>query len=455
MVQSMPRYCPRCSAPLAENQRICSRCGFNLDAASLAGLNAEQEPALQQQDQQNFPPATLLQQATQQAQISQHPSAPPQISQHPFPQQPQISMHPLPLPAQQISQHPFASPSPQISLHPQPVQPISQHPEASQLADVPTLVQPAIQVAAPRRKRSKWPVLVLILLVVLIIVGAAGYAGYTHFAHRAPTQTPISTSNINSTAVDYAGVDVTLLSVQRSQIFLDDPNIDAVNTDQTTTMMLRLAIQAQNKGSAPVNMLYEQIAHLVLPGGKIVNPVYVKSIPGIASGDTQTAKVDFVVPAKSPLDQLVLRLGAANEAQMDIPLMANADLSKYAPKTVKLNGSVAYQNLNWSLVNATLQLSVDGQQAGNGMQFVTITLKVDNKQLEQPAIPGSPFDYLRLKAGNTTATPENSSLPLMLAKGDTGKTGEVTFQAPQNATALTLVFQQANGFDGATLNFHL
>jgi hypothetical protein len=43
----------------------------------------------------------------------------------------------------------------------------------------------------------------------------------------------------------------------------------------------------------------------------------------------------------------------------------------------------------------------------------------------------------------------------MFAKGETGKTGTVTFMVPQNATSLTLLFQQIGGFDARTLTFQL
>jgi len=315
-------------------------------------------------------------------------------------------------------------------------------------------MQPTEQPVSPAKIRSKKPVLIALVLLVLLVLGGVGYVGYTSFAHRAPTQTPITTTTIHSTAISYAGVDVTILSVQRSQTFLDDPNVTSDGSAQTSTAMVRLNLQAQNTLTTPVNMLYDKIARLVLPGGKIVNPIYVKAIPTIAPGTTQPAKIDFVVPAASKTDQLVLQLGANNEAQLDIPLTTNADISQYGPKTEQMSGQVVYQGLNWSLVNATTQLSVDGQQASSGMHFVTVTLKVDNT-LQQPAITGSPYDYLRLKAGNVTVSPLDSTLPLMFAEGETGKTGTVTFMVPQNATSFTLLFQQTGGFDAQTLTFQL
>jgi hypothetical protein len=600
MVQTTPRHCPRCNTPLAENQRICARCGFNLDAVQ-PGPNASQEsyPG-QMAPHATYPPRSQ--------QISQHPLPPAsqQISQHPLPPaSQQISQHPLPPASQQISQHPLPPASQQISQHPEFVQQqqlaqqaggmrademptqaqpsvnpatpvplgpqistVSQHPEVAQADEIPTQAQPTVmpisspqwgnqqqaqqvagmpaneiptqaqpvvntmpaslsepqqrslhpetvqpeqpfssfsrgaqpplslhpemmyptgqpaplqpgqaqpsfhpevmqqpsphpetlppteQLASPPKKRGKMAALIGGILLVVIVLCAGGYAGYNYFAHRPPVQTPVTTTTIHSTAISYAGVAVTIQSVQRSQIFLDDPKVANDSTDQHTTDVVRVNLQAQNTTTTPVNMLYDKITRLVLPGGKVVNPIYVKAIPAITAGMTQPAKIDFVVPASSKTNQLVLRLGASNEAQLDIPLIANADVSGYGPKTEQMSGQVVYQGLNWSLVNATTQLSIDGQQASSGMHFVTVTLKVDNT-LQQPAITGSPFDYLRLKAGNVTASPLDSTLPVMFDQGEKGKTGTVTFMVPQNASSLTLLFQQTGGFDAQTLTFQL
>jgi flagellar basal body-associated protein FliL len=398
-------------------------------------------------------------------QSSLHPEmmqAGPQPSLHPEMMQagPQPSLHPemMQTGQQRPSLHPEAMQAGlQSSLHPEMMQ-TGRPPSSPQWGQQPSLhpetMPPAEQLASPLKKRSKMPALIAVMLLVLIVLGGGGYVGYTYFAHRPPTQTPITTTTIHSTAISYAGVAVTIQSVQRSQIFLDDPNVVNNSTDQTSTDVVRINLQAQNTTTTPVNMLYDKITRLVLPGGKIVNPTYVKAIPAITPGMTQPAKVDFVVPASSKTSQLVLRLGASNEAQLDIPLTTNADMSGYGPKTEQMSGQVAYQGLRWSLVNATTQLNIDGQQASSGMHFVTVTLKVNNT-LQQPAITGSPFDYLRLKAGNVTASPLDSTLPVMFAKGETGKTGTVTFMVPQDATSLTLLFQQTGGFDAQTLTFQL
>jgi len=260
------------------------------------------------------------------------------------------------------------------------------------------------------------------------------------------SQPSITTVPINSTAT-YAGVDITVVNAQQSQSFIDDPNT-------SNNGMVRLNLQAQNKTSVQANWSYSTIAHLLLPGKSNVAPTYVKEKIGKAPGATQNSIVDFAVPSGDKISQLTLRLGATNEAQVDIPLTGKADLSKYLPKTTRLNGQMVYFGLDWTLTSATSSLNISSQQASKGMRYLTLTLKVDNT-LSQVAITGSPYDYIRLKSGQTTVSPSDSTLPVSFATGETGKTGTVTFMAPQNSTAFTLILlsQMKDAGDQATTDF--
>ena len=152
------------------------------------------------------------------------------------------------------------------------------------------------------------------------------------------------------------------------------------------------------------------------------------------------------------ISQLSLRLGAMNEAQMDIPLTGHADLHKYAPKTVNLNSQMTYLGLNWTLVSATSQLSIAGQQASKGTSYIIVTLKVDNT-LSQGAIPGSAYDYIRLKSDSTIALPKSTTLPVLFEAGETGKTGTVTFLGPQSSSVYTLILLPQGGTEQATTDF--
>jgi hypothetical protein len=295
----------------------------------------------------------------------------------------------------------------------------------------------------------------LLVVVAVVLIVVAVFITEMPFGFHLPTlgntntsQPPIATVPINST-VTYAGVDITVVNAQQSQSFLNDPNT-------SNDGMVRLNLQAQNKTSVQENWSYYSIAQLLVPGKGSIKPTYVKEKTGIAPGATQTGSIDFAVPGSDKISQLTLQLGAANEAQMDIPLTGKANLSKYSPQKTSLNGQMLYFGLNWTLTSATSRLSISDQQASKGMRYLTLTLKVDNT-LSQIAITGSPYDYIRLKSGQTTVSPKDSTLPVSFALGETGKTGTVTFLVPQNSTAFTLILlaQTKGSTDQATTDFRV
>ena len=310
---------------------------------------------------------------------------------------------------------------------------------------------------SPRQRGFNRTSYVLIALILLVVVGVGSYFGLGLLGIHVPgtggsggsdVQTPITTTSLHE-SVTYAGVTITVLSAQQSQNFIDDPNT-------TTTGMVRLNLQEQNSTTVQVSWLYSDIARLILPDKKTISPTFVKAKVGIAPGGMQTSIVDFAVPMGDKLGQLTLQLGAANEAQMDIPLTGHADVSKYAPKNVKIGGQLLYFGLNWTLVSATIQWSIAGQQASKGMDYVIVTLAVDNT-LSQEAITGSPFTYIRLQSGAVTASPVDTTLPVSFAMSETGKSGTVTFLLPQSSSACTLILlsQSQSGAKQAAMDFQL
>ncbi len=294
--------------------------------------------------------------------------------------------------------------------------------------------------------------LLLLLLLLLLLIGTATYvtAGLLGFhlpgfdGGNGQQQFPVTTTQIDA-SVTYAGVAVTILTAEQSQSFVDDPNTVTAGT-------VRLNMQEQNRTTSRVSWVYTNIARLILPGGKTIAPSYVQAKIAIAPGITQKSFIDFFVAAGTKISQLTLRLGAANEAQMDVPLTGHADLSKYAPKIVNPNGQMTYLGLNWTLVSATSQLSIAGQQASKGMSFIIVTLKVDNT-LSQVIIPGSAYDYIRLKSGSATVIPKNTTLPVSFDTGEMGKTGTVTFLMPQSGTSFALLLLPQGGSDQASSDF--
>ncbi len=413
MAQVLPRNCPRCGTPTVADQRFCANCGLSAEAMQARGgyVMPVQNPQNNPVQPQQLGPQSFqgFQQQTMQPPFQDHqqqnPVLPPFVNQQA---------------AQQYAQPPQAKTTRDFS-----------------------------QKQMRRRRPGRTGILLILLVLVLIL--AAIFIAVVPSGFRLPglgkaSQPSITTVPINSTAT-YAGVDITVVNAQQSQSFIDDPNT-------SNNGMVRLNLQAQNKTSVQANWSYSTIAHLLLPGKSNVAPTYVKEKIGIAPGATQNSIVDFAVPSGDKISQLTLRLGATNEAQVDIPLTGKADLSKYLPKTTRLNGQMVYFGLDWTLTSATSSLNISSQQASKGMRYLTLTLKVDNT-LSQVAITGSPYDYIRLKSGQTTVSPSDSTLPVSFATGETGKTGTVTFMAPQNSTAFTLILlsQMKDAGDQATTDF--
>jgi hypothetical protein len=389
MAQALPPFCPRCGAPSVPGQRFCANCGQTFVSVPPQGANVP---------------------------VS-HPGP-----STPFPPTPQ--------------------PVPQHTAHEPPWR--NTGPTAPALS-------PSSYAPAPKKRTFGRTGCILICLLLLILLGLGSYLGAAAFGIHLPglgvgntAQPPVTTTQINTT-VTYAGVELTVLSAQQSQSFIDDPNT-------TSTGMVRLSVQEQNMTNVKVNWLYVDIARLLLPDKSLATPTFVRANVGIAPGATQKSTVDFAVPIDDKVNQLTLRLGTANEAQMNIPLTGHADLGKYSPKTVQPNGQILYMGLNWTLVKATKQLSIAGQQASKGMMYIVVTLQVDNT-LSQQAITGSPFDYARLKAGNTTSAPKFTDLPVSFDTGEKGKSGTITFLVPANSTTFTLIFLPQSGADQATTDF--
>ncbi len=412
MAQVLPRYCPRCGAPIVTSSGPCDICGLTAEAILSKGehkipkqtiqFNQDQSPEIDQQATQHD---LYVQQYNQQASVQA-----PQIDQQDY--------------------------SPNVT-------PSFQERDEQDYSHL---------LPAPKKRSMGRKGFMLLLMALLVLLGATSYiiAGFlgVPLPGFVVMQPPVTTIAINS-SVPYAGVDITILNAQQSQSFVNDPNTSAYG-------MVRLNLREHNQTNVKVGWSYENIARLILPGKSIISPTYVNAKVDIAPGAFQKSVVDFAVPTNDHISQLTLLLGATNEAQMLIPLTENAEVSNYQPKTINLNGQMQYFGLNWALTSATSSLSIDGQQAAKGMRYITVTLKVDNT-LSQVAITGSPYDFIRLKYGNITALPKNTTLPVAFDAGAVGVTGTVSFLVPQNTRSFTLILepQKENSGDKASTDFQI
>jgi len=410
MTQVLPRYCPRCGAPIVKSSDNCATCGLPLEAL----LTRDQDKSLEQLNHDQESLSEIDQQFIQEEPDAQQDSELDRV------------------PTVQLGQ------------------------QSNSLSSTQSFTKKDEQsspYSSPQNKRiMSRRGLMLQLVVLLFVLGAFAYAFAGFLGVALPgfvlVQPSITTTAINS-SVPYAGVDVTILNVQQSQSFLNDPNTSSDG-------MVRLNLKEHNPTDINVAWSYATIARLAMPDKSLVSPTYVNSIVRIAPGASQTSVVDFAIPTNKSVNQLTLVLGATNEAQMLIPLVRNVNVSKYQPKTINLNGQMLYFGLNWTLTSATSSLSIQGQQAAQGMRYVTLMLKVDNT-LSQIAITGSPYEYMRLQYGNTSALPQHTTIPVAFNVGAVGITGTVSFQVPQKTSSFTLILMPQKGDNGdqSSTDFHL
>jgi hypothetical protein len=401
MAQVLPRYCPRCGAPIVTSSGTCAACGLTVEAMLSRNQQKPPEPTFYNPEH--------LQEINQEA------------TQHELNVQQDNQLYTVP--TLQLGQQ---------SNPPSGTQSFQERGEQNYPYS-----------PAPKKRSMGRRGFMLLLLALLLVLGAIAYAIAGFLGVGLPgfvvIQPPVTTTAINS-SVPYAGVDVTILNVQQSQSFINDPNT-------STNGMVRLNLREHNQTEIKVLWSFATIARLILPDKSIVSPTYVNSVVSVASGASQTSVVDFAVPSNDSVNRLTLVLGATNEAQMLIPLMRNANLSKYQPETIKLNGQMQYFGLNWTLTSATSSLSMQGQQAAKGMRYITLTLNVENT-LSQVAITGSPYEYMSLQYGNHTALPKHATLPVAFQVGAAGVTGSVSFQVPQNVHSFTLLLEPQKGDSG-------
>ncbi len=436
MSQISGQHCPKCGISINPDQRFCTNCGTVLEA-------------------QPQPP-------------SQYGAQPPSQS-YPYPQQvpPYAQQQPVPQYAQQQQQQ---VPS-YMQQAPQKQSPIA---EAFGALGLLFLLRGfggrRFAGYRPQRQRSSCCGCLVLLVVLFLCLGVPSlyYASTTSFKSifnkniskglnfssgsnnsnsSLTTQPTITTVPLNE-AVNFFGMDLTIVNAQQSQAFLDD-------SSSSTTGMVRLNLKEDNKSTSTARFLWDDQARLILPDKTSVAPVSEKEFGGPDGGVSRPNWLDFPVPTNVQVSQLTLQLGGDTKAQESIPLTGKASLAQYLPKTAQPNVVTHYAGLTWTITTATASLGFKGQQADKGMQYVIVTLKVDNPTLQ--TFRGYYGDYLRLKSGDVTSSPDDATLPLSFDAGSSGSTGDVIFIMPSGSSSYSLIFLNtpAYQFPQATANFQV
>ena len=468
MVQQPTRFCSNCGTPFESGQRFCSNCGTTIDI----GIDKQTERAGSASNLSSPPDAETV--ADMHAQsvdpaAETYPATPSALSA-----EAKLSAPPPPPPDSLIqSQQPFAGYQSLPQQYP---------PSLSPYGAPPVYTRPQRDNSGRVLGQLGIGLLVIVLLVVALL-GVGGYfvihaitsaagniakssstypgGGTNNGSSTTPTganATPAS-DNTTPTATPaktvtfatpisfvYADVRVTILDAKQGDTFTDDTSISQPG-------VLRLDVKEENTYGESATYYYNAM-QILLPDGTTADRINTKESAGIAGSVIRNNWIDFQVPANVDVHKLVLRVGSATEAQMDIPLSGNADLSKYQPKMVSPGAQTQYSGLNWTITNVKEALSYQGQQADKGQMYVTVTLKIDNNTANN--FSDVPYDYLRLKAGGAVSPPTKQDIPTSISTG-TNQTGTCTFKVPQGNTDFVLQLLKttlsANGTQDASISF--
>jgi hypothetical protein len=295
----------------------------------------------------------------------------------------------------------------------------------------------------------------LITSIVLLVVLAGGIAGFVFLRSRsglsaqhngAPItppgavattgsgQTPtVGTSGLQPLNLKfaYASMAITIVSAQITASFPDDSSTPG------SAGVLRVNLQENNTTAGNPGYLESDAVLLVMPDGSTVRMTGEKQNISPDAGVNRSNWLDFALNSQVSVGQVALRVGAASENQMDIPLKSGVDLGKYQDKVSSPGAQFVYAGVNWTLKSATLSYSYNDRQASTGNLYVILSLSAVNNSAN--SFVDSASAYMRLQISGNSAEPDgHATLPIFI-NAHTTAAGVVAFLMPQGTTTFTLV----------------
>lgn len=438
MHQQPTHRCASCGIEASADQRFCSNCGAVID-------NSTGDPTMLGQDLTHIsvppPPPDVDQYATFRQQPNYISSAPPDASTY----------------YQQPGDGSFTPAYPNST--PNQVAPYARAPQKDNTGKI--LGRIGCGAA-------------LLIVLALALCGGLSYGVYTMVSKSVNTPTTSSTTNSYDASktsttsysatpttaaaktvplnlnVKYSAITYTIVDVKQAASFDGDSN-------NSKPGIVRVDLKEVNSTSHSVIFGYPDAVHLILPDGSSIPTQSYKNLSPPANGASQDNWLDFPAPLTTSVDKLVLRFGTPQEAQMDVPLVAGANLAKYQDVTARPNAVTNYGGLKWTLTSATRGWSGYDKQADSGKRYVTINVSIDNPSTAYKSAYWG--DYLRLKAGNVVSAPStDSTIPTGFEASSTGATGNAIFLVPQESTTFTMILLADKieaGAPQATIDFHI
>lgn len=446
MAQTPPTACPNCGSPIVEDQRFCTNCGSTMEpGATKQTLAAFQPP-------QASVPAILpdrpglTESAFAETLPAAQPSSPPASI---YAQEGVITPPPPP-----YAQYSLISPDgsqnyPQSS---------GSSPDYFSPPAVGAYQQVPMYAQKPQRGHGCLIASIILLLILATGIGSSVFVysrlntnsnshngntanngshsnsnngGPSGSTNEITPTTGVSSSEQINLKITYASVNITITSAQEASSFSDD------NSSPGSAGVVRVNLQENNTTTQNPDYLESDVMLLVLPGSSTIQVSNSEQSISPAAGVNHPNWLDFPINNQVSLNQLTLRIGAANENQMNVPLQPHANLSKYQEKTSSPNAQFKYAGVNWTIKSAMLSYSYADQQATAGNLYAILSFSALNTTSTD--FIDNAADYMRLQAGGNTVPPdETTTLPSDIAANATAS-GVVAFLVPQDATSFTLI----------------
>jgi hypothetical protein len=259
---------------------------------------------------------------------------------------------------------------------------------------------------------------------------------------------------LNNVTITYSSVQITFTSIQQANEFSDDSFTTSYSSLSKKKNYVRINFSEEQQAERSSYYSYRSALRLLLPDKSVLTPLKTLEYSGPERGVKRTNWADFETRELLDLSQLTLRLGSADEAQMELPLKDGTDVSKYQPKKITLNKQFQYATLNWTLKGATQSYYFQGKQARTNKVYITVELRADNNSVSRLYFYS---DFVRLQAGETVAKTEYGSdlNDFTVVEPDTtNHQGTATFLVPPS-NSYTLQFLAGRGFDKQTIDFSL